>query len=60
MNSFKLKLLLTLLGGIIFSLIFILLALVIPTTHDSGQMMNLDKPVTTAAQLAKAIKDSNK
>jgi len=60
MNSFKLKLLLTLLGGIIFSLIFILLALVIPNTHDSGEIMNLDKPVTTAAQLAKAIKDSNK
>ncbi|QOY53777.1 hypothetical protein HUE87_07665 [Candidatus Sulfurimonas marisnigri] len=34
MNNFKLKLILTILSSIIFSFIFILLALVLPTTSE--------------------------
>ena len=60
MNSFKIKILITLLGGLIFSLVFILLALVIPAEDpNKGALMVTDKPVATAAQLAKELKKNN-
>ena len=56
MNSFKIKLLISVLGGIVFSLIFILLALVVPLKNEKEELINLDKPVATAAQLAAELK----
>jgi hypothetical protein len=57
MNSFKLKILISLLGGMIFSLIFILLALVLPTASKKEEI-HIPKQVS-AADLAHALKKSD-
>jgi len=44
MNDFKLKLILSILGGVIFSFIFILLALVLPIKEkNSGEIRKIPK-----------------
>ena len=56
MNSFKIKILISLLGGLIFSLIFILLALVVPIRNEKADVVFLDKSKGELAQISQAIK----
>ena len=57
MNGFNLKLLITLLGGVIFSLIFILLALVIPVKNNKETLLIIEKPETKLAQISQPIQE---
>lgn len=54
MNDFKLKLVLSLLGGIVFSLLFILLAFAIPLHEDQEY---LAKPKGKLEQVAHSFKN---
>ncbi len=53
MNDFKLKLVLSLLGGIIFSFIFILLAFALPLQKEEGVL----KPKSQLDAISKAVQD---
>jgi len=55
MNEFKLKMILTILSGIVFSFIFIILAFVLPT---KTKYVTLDKkPTNKLGKVAKSFKD---
>ncbi len=56
MDSFKLKMLISLLGGLIFSLIFILMALVVPPPSKKEEI-HIPNQVE-AADLARALKNT--
>lgn len=55
MNDFKIKILISLLSGLIFSFIFILLALVLPIKDDS--VLTIQQPKGKLAQIAHAMKN---
>jgi Na+-transporting methylmalonyl-CoA/oxaloacetate decarboxylase gamma subunit len=55
MNDFKLKLILSVLGGIVFSFIFILLAFVLPI--DKQQQITLKKPQGLLEQVSQSARD---
>jgi hypothetical protein len=54
MNDFKLKLILTILTGVVFSFIFILLALVLPAGNDENIVIK--KPRGLLEQVSESIK----
>ena len=54
MNDFKLKLILSILGGVVFSFIFILLAFVLPA--KSGKVTFEKKPDNLLEEVSKSIK----
>lgn len=58
MDSFKLKMLISLFGGLIFALIFVLLALVMPVQNEK-EKIRIPKQVQ-ASDLARALKNRNK
>jgi len=53
MNDFKLKLVLSLLGGIVFSFIFILLAFSLPLQKEEGVL----KPKSQLDAISKAVQE---
>ena len=55
MNDFKLKMILSLLAGVVFSFIFILLAFVLPP--DKEEMQLIKKPVGKLEQVAHSFKN---
>ena len=55
MDDFKLKVVLSILGGIVFSLIFILLAFVLPP--DKKEMQIITKPKGKLEQISQALRD---
>ncbi len=55
MNDFKLKLILSILSGVIFSLILILLAFVLPTS--SKKEKNIIKPKTVLEKVSQSAKE---
>lgn len=57
MNNFKIKLLISLLGGIVFSFIFILLALLVPINNDKETLLILEKPKGKLAEISHAMKN---
>lgn len=54
MGDFKIKIVLMLLGGIVFSFIFIILAFVLPTTSDEPTY--LKKPSNLLEEVSKSLK----
>ena len=57
MNSFNLKFLITLLGGVVFSLIFILLALIIPVKNNKDNLLIIEKPETKLTQISQSTQE---
>ena len=57
MNSFNLKFLITLLGGVVFSLIFILLALIIPVKNSKDNLLIIEKPETKLTQISQSTQE---
>ena len=57
MNDFKLKLILSLLGGIVFSFVFILLAFALPV-HNKNQVLN-KLPKNTLEKVSHSLKNSD-
>ena len=57
MNDFKIKILISLLSGVVFSFIFILLALVVPVKDESSEQLILEKPKGKLAEIAHAMKN---
>ena len=55
MNDFKLKLILSILGGVVFSFIFILLAFALPVKES--QKILVKKPKGRLEQISHAIKN---
>jgi hypothetical protein len=55
MNDFKLKLVLSVLGGIAFSLIFILLAFVLPP--DQKELQIIKKPKGKLEKISQSMRD---
>jgi len=55
MNDFKLKIILSILGGIAFSLIFILLAFVLPPEKDEFKVIK--KPKGKLEQISHALRE---
>ena len=56
MNDFQLKVMLTSLSAILFSLVFILLALVLPTKNSSSQIEK-KAPQTKFQKMSKGIRE---
>ena len=56
MDDFKIKILISILSGIIFSFIFILLALIVPIKDENAQIV-LDKPKGKLAEISEAFKN---
>jgi len=54
MDDFKLKLILSILGGIVFSFIFILLAFVLPAKEDST--VYVKKPTNKLEEVSRSFK----
>ncbi|MBU0631454.1 hypothetical protein KKA17_02305 [bacterium] len=57
MNNFKIKMLISFLGGVLFSFIFILLALLVPINDDKETLLILDKPKGKLAEISHAMKN---
>jgi len=55
MDDFKLKMVLSLLGGVVFSLIFILLAFVLPASTPKSQV--IIKPKTKLEKISHTLKN---
>ncbi|HUH43310.1 MAG TPA: hypothetical protein VLZ29_09335 [Sulfurimonas sp.] len=55
MNDHKLKIVLTILVGVIFSFIFIILAFVLPTTSD--EITIIKKPSNLLEEVSKSIRN---
>ena len=55
MNDHKLKIVLTILVGVIFSFIFIILAFVLPTTSDETTVIK--KPSNLLEEVSKSIRN---
>lgn len=55
MNNFKLKFVLAILTGIIFSFLFIILAFILPTKNDEPTY--LKKPTNLLEEVSKSIKE---
>ncbi|HIC44937.1 MAG TPA: hypothetical protein EYO73_11880 [Sulfurimonas sp.] len=60
MIDFKLKLVLTVLSSVLFSLIFILLALVLPTTNRHQMSDDKDQPQTKFQKMSKGMREGFK
>jgi len=58
MNDFKLKMILAMLSGIVFSFIFILLAFSLPT-DEKKQYTTIKKPKGKLEQISHALKNKN-
>jgi hypothetical protein len=56
MNDFKLKLTLSILGGIAFSFIFILLAFILPTKDGATKVYN-SKPANKLEEVSRSFKN---
>lgn len=59
MNDFKLKMILTILSAVLFSLIFIMLSLVLPTGSSNGRMAE-DAPETQFQKMSKGMREGFK
>ena len=59
MSDFKLKLLLTVLSSLVFSLIFVILALVLPT-HDTKYEISEEVPQTEFERMSKGMREGFK
>lgn len=57
MSDFKLKLLLTILSSMLFSLIFIMLALVLPVNNANDNTAERAKPQTEFQKMSKGIRE---
>lgn len=57
MNDFKLKLVLSILSGIVFSFIFILLAFALPINETSNQQVKVVKPQGRLEEISQAMKE---
>jgi uncharacterized membrane protein YagU involved in acid resistance len=55
MDDFKLKVILSVLGGIVFSFIFILLAFVLPP--DKKEMQVIEKPKGKLEQISQSLRE---
>ena len=55
MDEFKLKIILSMLGGIVFSLIFILLAFVVPVDKESSG--TIKRNANKLEQISKALRE---
>ncbi|WP_294885214.1 MULTISPECIES: hypothetical protein [unclassified Sulfurimonas] len=55
MNNFKLKLMLAILTGIVFSFLFIILAFIVPATNSEPTY--LKKPTNLLEKVSKSIKE---
>ena len=55
MDDFKLKVVLSILGGVVFSFIFILLAFVLPPDKEEAQV--IQKPKGKLEQIAQSLRD---
>jgi len=56
MNDFKLKLILSILGGVVFSFIFIILALVVPVKKDK-KAVYVKKPKNKLEKISKSFQE---
>jgi hypothetical protein len=59
MNDFKLKMVLTVLSALLFSLIFIMLSLVLPTSSSNGKQVE-DVPETQFQKMSKGMREGFK
>ena len=59
MHDFKLKMILTVLSAVLFSLIFIMLSLVLPTGSSNGQKVE-DMPQTQFQKMSKGMREGFK
>jgi hypothetical protein len=59
MNDFKLKMILTVLSAVLFSLIFIMLSLVLPTGSSNGKKAE-DLPETEFQKMSKGMREGFK
>jgi len=57
MDEFKLKLILSILGGIVFSLIFILLAFIVPVEKDNTTVIK--RNANKLEQISQALRERN-
>ena len=57
MIDFKLKLVLTILSSVLFSLIFIMLALVLPTSDSRESTSKKDAPETSFQKMSKSMRE---
>ncbi len=57
MSDFKLKLLLTILSAMLFSLIFIMLALVLPVNNANNSTAERAKPQTEFQKMSKGMRE---
>ena len=60
MVDFKLKLVLTILSSVLFALMFILLALVLPTGKGNGHDKYQDAPETELQKMSKGMREGFK
>lgn len=60
MSDFKLKLLLTILSSMLFSLIFIMLALVLPVKDSDDNGIKKERPQTEFERMSKGIREGFK
>jgi len=60
MIDFKLKLVLTILSSVLFALIFIMLALVLPTGKSSSASTQQDLPETQFEKMSKGMREGFK
>lgn len=56
MNDFKIKILISILSGLIFSFIFVLLALVLPVKDKDEAQFTVQKPKGKLAEISHAMK----
>ncbi|WP_345991658.1 hypothetical protein [Sulfurimonas sp. HSL-1716] len=57
MNDFKIKILISILSGLIFSFIFILIALVVPIKDNNDTPLVMEKPKGKLAEISHAMKN---
>lgn len=60
MNNFQLKVILTSISAVLFSLILILLALVLPTGDSKNGMVEKDVPETEFQKMSKGMREGFK
>ena len=60
MADFKLKLVLTILSSVLFALLFIMLALVLPTGKSSSYSKQQDAPETEFQKMSKGMREGFK
>lgn len=60
MSDFKLKLVLTILASMLFSLVFIMLALVLPVKDSGDNGFKKEKPQTEFERMSKGIREGFK